>query len=179
MSPVHMGSTEQYCDVSLKVHVDDDVLFLQLNSGWDQPEGESQLFHDCQPSFGLTTPISHFGFDLIRSISVNHRVWMKTLTCKACFFLNPTTAPPASKSNPLTPFFLFSPWCRSSNPTFNRGCPSRSATFFPIHDWHIINSLCDLWLPVTFPLFCGNEGGRGTTFLPAKALKSSLTVGRN
>lgn len=31
-------------------------------------------------------------------------------------------------------------------------------------------------IQLMFPLFYGNEGGRGTEFLPATAVKSSLTA---
>lgn len=53
------------------------------------------------------TLISHFGFDLIRSISVNHRVSYEDSDIQSMFFLNLTTAPPAPISNPLTIFPIY------------------------------------------------------------------------
>lgn len=72
-------------------------------------------FVEYQPSSGPTALTSHFGLDLIRSISVNHRVAMSTVTCRAwfCKKKNLTPAPPhlfpahTHKPNPLSIFLFF------------------------------------------------------------------------
>lgn len=74
------------------------------------------LFHDYQPSSGPTALTSHFGLDLIRSISVNHRVAMSTVTCRAWFCKTSLSHPPLFPTHTNPTHWLFSPfsflwWC--------------------------------------------------------------------
>lgn len=116
-----------------------------------------RLFHDYQPSSGPTALTSHFGLDLIRSISVNHRVSMSTVTCRAWFCKTSLQSPPPNthtQPNPLTifPFFLW--WCSHHlhhNPLDLAQSHSLPIILFSF-EWHIQNPH-DLWLWVNFTTF--------------------------
>lgn len=149
------------------------VLFFQLSQGQDQPEREPWLFHDYQPSSGLTTLISHFGFDLIRSISVNHRVSMSMVTCRAWFCktsLQPTPPfPNTHKPNPLTIFPIFSndgdAHTISIIPTLNGDVHLAQSQCPPLFS-SVLNDIFQTPMTtfdfeLTLLLFYGNEGGRG------------------
>lgn len=147
--------------------------------------GPAWLFHDYQPNSGPTTLISHFGFDLIRSISVNHRVSMSTVTYRAWFCktsLQPTPLSPAD-INPT--HWLFSHFSYDDAHTSSIihsycewKCSSCSITVsghFPLVLYDIFQTLvttthCDL----TSLLFYVNEWGKGYT-LPSWNLQSALT----
>lgn len=87
------------------------VFVFQLSQG---QKIQPWLFHDNQSSSGPTALTFHFSLHLIRSISVNHRVAMSTVTCRARFLQKPqsTPHPPqpllnTHKPNPLTIFPIF------------------------------------------------------------------------
>lgn len=77
----------------------------------NQKEGHG-YFVDYQLSSGSTVFTSHFGLDLIRSISVNHRVAMSTMTCSPWFCKTSLQPPVLSPlhTNPIIQLFsLFPP----------------------------------------------------------------------
>lgn len=132
---------------------------FQLNQGQDQPEREPWLFHDYQPSSGPTALTSHFGLDLIRSISVNHRVAMSTVTCRAWFCKTSLHTPLfPTHTNPthwlFSPFFLW--WCSHHLHHNHLRCSSWSITQTPhlsLKPWMNIQNPHDLWLQANFTTF--------------------------
>lgn len=123
------------------------------------PDRESWLFHDYQPGFGPKTLISHFGSDLIRSISVNHRVSVSTVTCRAWFCktsLHPIIPPlhpnTHTQTQPTTSIF-FPYYDAHSSIVPNWGMFSFLIHGVPIFlftpEWHVLNPHDDLWLWAT------------------------------